>query len=66
MKQIFGQVDQLATEARLIADSLSRYNPGLNKERIPLEVIQHDVAILMQRYSRIYADIGEKIKNEIF
>lgn len=66
MKEIYEQSAQLVIEGQLIADNLNQYNPGLVKERVPLETIQHDVAILMQRYSRVYADIGEKIKNEIF
>lgn len=62
MKKIYEQADQLVIEGQIIADNLGQYSPGLSKERIPLEAIQHDVAILMQRYSRVYADIGEKIK----
>ena len=62
MKKICEAAEQLEIEGQLIANALSEYNPGLNKKRIPLDCIQHDIAVLMQRYSRIYAEIGEKIK----
>lgn len=67
MKNIYEQADQLARDAEEIAISLFLYNTAtrsLGCKKDSLESIQHDVAMIMQRYSRIYAEIGEKIKNE--
>lgn len=65
MKKIAEQAAQLATEAQIIADNLSGYNPGLCKKKVLLEVIQYDVASLARALAGLYAEIGGKIKDDI-
>jgi hypothetical protein len=64
MKAIAEQAAQLVTEAQMIADNLAEYNPGLCKDKIPLDVIQYDLACLGRDLTWLYAEIGKKIKNE--
>jgi len=44
MKKLFEQATQIEVKAQMIADSLEEHNPGLCKEKRPLDVIQHDIA----------------------
>jgi hypothetical protein len=64
MKAIAEQAAQLVTEAQMIADNLAAYNPGLCKDKIPLEIIQYDLACLGRELTCLYAEIGRKVKNE--
>ena len=65
MKRIAEQADSLAKELQTIADSLADHNPGLCKEKTPLDVIQYDLACLGREITWLYAEIGELVKNEI-
>ena len=64
MKQIAEQASDLVTEMQIIADHLDEYNPGLQKEKVPLDVIQHDLACLGKDLTRLYSEIGTKIKKD--
>jgi len=65
MKRIAEQSAQLVTDAQIIADNLAEYNPGLCKKKVPLQVIQHDLATLMREFAILYGNIGEKVKDEL-
>ena len=65
MKRLYEQAVQLATELQRIADNISEYNPGLCKKKVPLEIIQYDVASLAKELAGLHEKIGEKIKNGI-
>lgn len=65
MKNFYEQVSQLVIELQAIADALSEYNPGLSKNKTPLQVIQYDVACLERELTGLHGKIGEKIRNEI-
>ena len=62
MKRIAEQANNLAKELQTIADSLADYNPGLCKEKTPLDVIQYDLACLGREITGLYAEIGKRIK----
>lgn len=62
MKQLFEQADILVKEMQMIADSIGDYNPGLCKNKTPLETIQYDVASLARELVGLHGKIGEKIK----
>ena len=64
MKQLFEQASRIAVEAQMIADNLEGHNPGLTKNRVPLEAIQADVASLARELAVLYGEIGGKIKND--
>ena len=64
MKKLFEQASQIAKEAQMIADSLAEYNPGLCKHKVPLDVIQYDVASLARELAGLHGEIGGKIRNE--
>lgn len=64
MKKLFLIAEQLVKEMQIIADSLRDYNPGLCKRKVPLDVIQYDVASLARELASLHGDIGEKIKEE--
>ena len=64
MKEIAEQSRNLVAEMQMIADHLSEYNPRLCKDKIPLDVIQYDIAYLGRELTWLYAEIGKKIKNE--
>ena len=64
MKEIAEQADALAKRLQIIADAIADYNPGLCKEKTPLDVIQYDIACLRKDLTFLYAEIGKKIKNE--
>lgn len=51
-------------EMQMIADHLSKYNPELCKDKVPLAVIQHDIACLGRDLTWLYAEIGRKVKDE--
>jgi hypothetical protein len=63
LKQIAEQAAQLVTEAQMIADNLAAYNPGLCKDKIPLEIIQYDLGCLGRELTWLYAEIEKKVKN---
>lgn len=65
MKRIAKQAEQLVKEMQIIADNLGDYNPGLCKRKVPLDVIQYDVASLARELASLHGEIGEKIRNEI-
>jgi hypothetical protein len=48
----------------MIADSLEEYNPGLRKDKVPLDVIQHDIACLGRELTWLYTELGKKIKKD--
>lgn len=62
MKEIAEQAEQSAKEMQMIVDNLAGYNPGLCKKRIPLPVIQHNIAVLARELALLYKNIGKKIK----
>lgn len=64
MKKLFLTAEQLVKEMQMIADNLRDYNPGPCKRKIPLDVIQYDVASLARELASLHGDIGEKIKEE--
>lgn len=65
MKKLYEQADGLAKELRIIAGNLNEYNPGSCKRKVPLRVVQHNIASLMRELSVLYTDIGEKVKDEL-
>jgi len=64
LKELFKQATQIVIEAQMIADNLNGYNPGLSKDKVPLDVIQADVASLARELANLYGKLGEKIRNE--
>ena len=64
MKKLFEQATQIAVEAQMIADSLEEHNPGLCKDKVPLDVIQHDIACLGRELTWLYSEIETKIKKD--
>ena len=63
MKQIVEQASSLVKGMQMIADNLADYNSGLCKRKIPLDVIQYDVASLARQLAGLHGEIGEKIRN---
>ena len=59
MKKLFEHASQIAKEAQIIADNLAKYNPGLCKNKVPLDVIQYDVASLARELARLHGEIGD-------
>ena len=64
MKNLSEQADILAENMQIIADNLSEYNPGLCKNKTPLDVIQYDLACRGRELTWLYTEIGRKIKDE--
>jgi hypothetical protein len=64
MRKLYEQAAQIAVEAQMIADSLEEHNPGLCKKKVPLDVIQYDVASLARELASLYGEIGEKIRED--
>lgn len=64
MKQIAEQANSLVKDMQMIADNLEEYNPGLCKDKLPLDVIQYDLACLGRELTYFYAEIGKKIKGD--
>ena len=64
MKKLCEQTIQLVTEFQIIADAISEYNPGLRKDKTPLDVIQHNLACLGWELTWLYSEIGTKIKKD--
>ena len=64
MKQIAEQSRNLATEMQMIADHLEEYNPGLCKDKVPLETLRYDLACLGREITWLYVEIGRKIKGD--
>lgn len=64
MKKLFEQASQIVTEAQMIADSLAEYNPGLCKNKVPLDVIQYDAASLARELASLHGKIGGKIRDD--
>lgn len=62
MKEIYEQADQLAIEAQIIADNLLAYNPGLGKDKIPLDVLIADIRKLTYEYVKLGVDIAKRYK----
>lgn len=63
MKKLYRQAVQIAVEAQMIADNLEEHNPGLCKNKTPLEVIQCDVGCLEREVGDLYGKIGGKIRD---
>ncbi len=63
MKAIAEQAAQLVTEAQMIADNLADYNPGLSKDKVPLEILQYDLACLGKDLTWLYSEIGKEVKD---
>lgn len=63
LKQIAEQADNLVTKMQMIADNLADYNPGLCKDKVPIETIQYDLGCLGRELTWLYAEIGKKVKN---
>ena len=53
----------LAKKTRIFASHIGDYNPGLSKNKIPLDVLQTDAAFLAREFAGLYGKIGEKIRN---
>lgn len=64
MKKLYEQASQIVIDAQMIVDNLNGHNPGLSKNRVPLEVIQYDVASLARELAILYGKIGEKIRDD--
>ena len=64
MKGLHEKIEQLVQQLQMTADSLGDYNPGLCKDKIPLETIQYDLACLGRELTWIYSELGRKIKND--
>jgi hypothetical protein len=64
MKQIAKQANNLVKEMQMIADNLADYNPGLCKDKVPLGVIQYDLACLGRELTYLFVEIGRRIKDE--
>lgn len=64
MKEIAEQANNLVKELQIIADNLAEYNPGLNKKKVPLSVIQYDIACLGRDLTWLYTEIGGLVKDE--
>lgn len=62
MKKLYDQASQIALEAQMIVDNLEGHNPGLIKDKVPLEAIQTDAGNLARELAVLYGKIGEKIK----
>ena len=65
MKRIAEQASSLVRDFQMIADNLAEYNPGLNKKKVPLDILQHDIACLGRELTWLYTEIGKRIKNEL-
>ena len=65
MKEITEQANKLVEKLQMIADNLADYNSGLCKDKVPLDVIQYDLACFGREITWLYAELGKKIKNEI-
>ena len=63
MKKIAEQANSLVKEMQMIADNLEEYNPGLCKDKVPLGVIQYDLACLGRELTHLFVEIGKKIKD---
>ena len=64
MKRIAEQANNLVKEMQMIADNLTDYNPGLCKDKVPLGVIQYNLACLGRELTWLYAEIERRIKDE--
>ena len=64
MKKLSEQANSLVKELQIIADNLAEYNPGLNRKKVPLSVLQYDIACLGRDLTWLYTEIGAKIKDE--
>jgi hypothetical protein len=64
MKKLYLTSVALVEDAQRLADNLAEYNPGLSKEKVPLENIQYDLACLGEDLIRLYSKIERKIKKD--
>jgi len=64
MKEIHQQAEDLVQKLQMIANNLGDYNPGLCKNKIPLDAIQYNIGCLGRELTYLFADIGKKIKDE--
>ena len=64
MKEIYERVERLVKELQIIADNLAEYNPGLCKKKVPLSVIQYDLACLRRDLTWLYTEIGGLVKDD--
>lgn len=64
MKEITEQANKLVEKLQMIADNLADYNPGLCKDKVPLDVIQYDLACFGREITWLYSDIETKIKKD--
>ena len=64
MKTLFERSESCAEEAEEIMLDILTHNPDIRSLRnvILIKDIQHKIAKLTQRYTRIYGDLGNKIK----
>lgn len=64
MKKIAKTADQLSKQSEEISLNILTHNPDIRSLRNvkSLKKIQHDIMVLVQRYTRLWTDIGEKIK----
>jgi len=62
MKEVFEYSKVLVKDAQKISDELFAYNDGLdNTNKVPLANISHSIATIMYEYSKLRADINERI-----
>jgi len=64
MEKLYNQTNQLVKDLQMIADNIFDYNSGLCKKRIPLNIIQYDIATLARDLAKLHGEIGEKIRND--
>ena len=63
MKHIAEQADILAGKMQMVSDSLADYNPGLCKDKIPLQTISYDLACIGKEITWLYVAIEKKVKD---
>lgn len=65
-KELFEHAEYIEKEIGKIVSDLLAYNPGVRNpcKKVPLENIQHDIACSTRHLSILYADIGERIKDD--
>ena len=63
MKDLFREAEILAKEAEDIMLDILTHNPDIPSLRnvASIKDLQHEIAVLMKRYSRLYKMVGEKL-----
>jgi len=67
MKELYEQAHGFIKDIENIAANIFAYNPSirqLKQGKILCETIQYDIATLTRNLSGLYADLGNKIKEE--